>query len=201
MKHLTSGDQQNKKSCSDKGTCFTGCVCFPQNVVTPVRGPYPRYASQLHFLEWGTVQPPSKLKAIPFHGYTLQETHWHQSWISDLIYAVLRRHFRLAVAMQITSPNSTDTFHVQPSQFNWKSDYVTCWTAKASWFVSRQGQNICFSSKMFRQTKPLIQWAQMVLSLEAKRQGNEPHHSPPSSAEVKNQWSRTPLPHMNLWRA
>jgi hypothetical protein len=31
--------------CSDKGTCFTSSMCFPQNVVASVKGLHPRCAS------------------------------------------------------------------------------------------------------------------------------------------------------------
>jgi hypothetical protein len=40
-------------------------------------------------------------------------------------------------------------------------------------------------------TQPPIQWVTGSLSLEVKRPGSEAEHSPPSSAEVKNEWSYT----------
>jgi hypothetical protein len=43
-------------------------------------------------------------------------------------------------------------------------------------------------------TQPPIQWVQGVLSLGVKRPGREAGHSPPSSAEVKNEWSYTSTP-------
>jgi hypothetical protein len=43
-------------------------------------------------------------------------------------------------------------------------------------------------------TQPLIQWVPGALSVEVKRPGREAHHSPPSSAEVKNAWIYTSTP-------
>jgi hypothetical protein len=37
-----------------------------------------------------------------------------------------------------------------------------------------------------------------ALSLEVKRPGHEAHHSPPSSVEVKNEWSYTSTPPIRL---
>jgi hypothetical protein len=47
-------------------------------------------------------------------------------------------------------------------------------------------------------THPPIQWAPGSLSLEVKRPLREAHHSPPSSAEVKNAWSYTSTPPIRL---
>jgi hypothetical protein len=43
-------------------------------------------------------------------------------------------------------------------------------------------------------TQPHIQWVPGALALGVKRPGNEADHSPPSSAEVKNEWSCTSTP-------
>jgi hypothetical protein len=43
-------------------------------------------------------------------------------------------------------------------------------------------------------TYPPVQWIKGALFLRVKRPGREADHSPPSSAEVKNAWSCTPLP-------
>jgi hypothetical protein len=45
-------------------------------------------------------------------------------------------------------------------------------------------------------TQPPIQWALGALSPRVKRLGREADHSPPTSAEVKNGGTITPLPHM-----
>jgi hypothetical protein len=44
-------------------------------------------------------------------------------------------------------------------------------------------------------TQSPIQWVPKVLSSRVKRQGSETDHSPPSSAEVKNDGSILSLPH------
>jgi hypothetical protein len=43
-------------------------------------------------------------------------------------------------------------------------------------------------------TQPPIQWVPGALSLGVKWPGREVDHSPPSSAEVKNEWSYTSTP-------
>jgi len=43
-----------------------------------------------------------------------------------------------------------------------------------------------------------IQWVQGVLSPRVKRPGREADHSPPSSAEVSNEWSYTSDPSIHL---
>jgi hypothetical protein len=47
-------------------------------------------------------------------------------------------------------------------------------------------------------TQPPIQWVPEALSLGVKRPGIEADHSPPSSAEVKNEWSYTSTPPIRL---
>jgi hypothetical protein len=47
-------------------------------------------------------------------------------------------------------------------------------------------------------TQPPIQWVPGALSLEVKRQGLEADHSPPCSAEVKNEWGYTSTPPVRL---
>jgi hypothetical protein len=44
-------------------------------------------------------------------------------------------------------------------------------------------------------TQPYIQWVPGALSLGVKRPGREADHSPPSSAESKNEWSYTSTPY------
>jgi len=44
------------------------------------------------------------------------------------------------------------------------------------------------------ETQPPIQWVPGVPTLGVKRPGREVDHSPPSSAEVKNEWSYTSTP-------
>jgi len=43
-------------------------------------------------------------------------------------------------------------------------------------------------------TQPPIQWVPGTLSMWVKRPGREADHSPPSSDEVKNEWSSTSTP-------
>jgi hypothetical protein len=43
-------------------------------------------------------------------------------------------------------------------------------------------------------TQPPIQWVPGALSLGVKRSGREADHSPPSGAEVKNEWSYVSTP-------
>jgi hypothetical protein len=47
-------------------------------------------------------------------------------------------------------------------------------------------------------TQPPIQWVPEALSLGVKRLGREADHSPPSSAEVKNEWMYTSTPPTRL---
>jgi hypothetical protein len=42
--------------------------------------------------------------------------------------------------------------------------------------------------------QPPFQWVPVALSLGVKRQGREADHSPPFSAEVKNEWRYTSTP-------
>jgi hypothetical protein len=82
-------------------------------------------------------------------------------------------------------------------------------TASTSWcnsyynigvlgFDSRRGLGIfIFTTAMSRTalgpTQPPIQWVPGALPLGVKRPGREVDHSPPSSAEVKNEWSYTSI--------
>jgi hypothetical protein len=63
-------------------------------------------------------------------------------------------------------------------------------------FESLQGLGIVILTTVSRPalgtTQSPIQWV--------KRLGREADHSPPSSAEVKNVWSYTPIPSMSMWR-
>jgi hypothetical protein len=67
------------------------------------------------------------------------------------------------------------------------------WATKKSWFFSRQGQEICLFSKIFRQALEIGQRdAHLVseaLSQRIKRSGREVDHSHASRVEVKNRWS------------
>jgi hypothetical protein len=49
-----------------------------------------------------------------------------------------------------------------------------------------------------RPTQPPLQWVPGALSPEGRRPGRETDHSPPSSAEVKNEWSYTSTPRIRL---
>jgi hypothetical protein len=71
-------------------------------------------------------------------------------------------------------------------------------------FDFQQGQEIFPSSTASRPTlgptQLPIQWLPGDLSAKVKRQGREPDHSPPSSAEVKNGRLVPPLPQTSSWR-
>jgi hypothetical protein len=47
------------------------------------------------------------------------------------------------------------------------------------------------SKPALKPIQPPIQWVRGTLSRGVKRQGSESDHSPPSSAEVKNEWRYT----------
>jgi hypothetical protein len=66
-------------------------------------------------------------------------------------------------------------------------------------FLSRYGLRIFLFTTASRPVlgatqPPPTHWVPAALSLGVKRPGREADHSPPSSAEVKNAWSYTPLP-------
>jgi hypothetical protein len=65
-------------------------------------------------------------------------------------------------------------------------------------FESWQGLGIFLFTAMFRLalglTQAPIQWVAGALSLGVKQLGHEADHSPPSSAEVKNEWCYTSTP-------
>jgi len=48
-------------------------------------------------------------------------------------------------------------------------------------------------------SQPPSQWVLGAISPEVKRPGREADHSPPSSAEVKNERSYTSIRHTSLW--
>jgi hypothetical protein len=50
------------------------------------------------------------------------------------------------------------------------------------------------STQALEPTKPPIQLVTGILSLEAKQPAREAEYSPPSSAEVINEWSCTSIP-------
>jgi hypothetical protein len=71
-------------------------------------------------------------------------------------------------------------------------------------FDSRRGLGIFLFTTVSRTalgpTQPPIQWVPRALSLRVKRSGREADPSPPSSAEVENERSYTPLPNTSSWR-
>jgi hypothetical protein len=72
------------------------------------------------------------------------------------------------------------------------------WMIGVLGFDSLQGLGMFFFTIMFRTalgpTQSPIQLVPGAVSLRVKWLGREADHSPPSSAEVKNAWSYTPLP-------
>jgi hypothetical protein len=81
--------------------------------------------------------------------------------------------------------------------------WTTGWTAEKSGFDLRLVQEIHLSSTASRAalgpTQSPIQWLMGALSLGIKRLGREVDHSPPSSAEIKNEWSYTYTSPYVLW--
>jgi hypothetical protein len=69
---------------------------------------------------------------------------------------------------------------------------------------SRQGLEIFLfmtaSKPVLEPIQTLIQCVSAALPLGVKRPGHEAYHSPPTSAEVNNEWSYTPLPYKLSWR-
>jgi hypothetical protein len=67
------------------------------------------------------------------------------------------------------------------------------WKIEKSQFNSQLGQGIFYVSKISRptlpSTQPPIQRTLEALFPGVKRPGHEADHSPPSSAEIKNEWS------------
>jgi hypothetical protein len=74
---------------------------------------------------------------------------------------------------------------------------VTRYGLNGPGFESRYEQDICSFLKLSRPvlepTQPPIQWMPVFLA-GRKRYGREADRSPPSRAEVKNEWSYTPTP-------
>jgi hypothetical protein len=70
-------------------------------------------------------------------------------------------------------------------------------------FETRQGLGIFIfttaSRPALEPTQPPIQWLPEALSLMVKRPDREADHSPPSSTEVKNEWSYTFIPPIRLY--
>jgi hypothetical protein len=70
-------------------------------------------------------------------------------------------------------------------------------------FDSRQGLGILLiataSRPALRLTQPHIQGVPGIISLGVKRPVREADHSPPYSAEVKNEWSYTSTPSIRLY--
>jgi hypothetical protein len=55
------------------------------------------------------------------------------------------------------------------------------------------------SGQTLEPTSPPVRWVPRGLYPGAKRTGREIDHSPPSSAEVKNKWSKTSTPRTSSW--
>jgi hypothetical protein len=74
----------------------------------------------------------------------------------------------------------------------------TGWTVGVLGFDSRRGVGIFLFTTVSRMalgaTQPSIQWVPGALSFGVKWPGREADHSPPSSAEVKNEWSYASTP-------
>jgi hypothetical protein len=68
-------------------------------------------------------------------------------------------------------------------------ELATGWMNRGS--SSGRGWEFFSSPPRLRPTQPPIQWVPEVLSLGVKRQGCEADNPPPSSAEIKNEWSYT----------
>jgi hypothetical protein len=70
---------------------------------------------------------------------------------------------------------------------------ATGWTAEGSEFESRRGKTFLLSSSrpVLRPIQPPIQWVPGALPPGVKMTGREAHHSPPTSAEIKNTWIYT----------
>jgi hypothetical protein len=76
------------------------------------------------------------------------------------------------------------------------------WTIGVLGFDSRRGLGIFLFTTVSRTAmgpaQPSIQWVPGALSLEVKWPGREAHHSPPTSAEVKNAWGYASTPPIYL---
>jgi hypothetical protein len=76
------------------------------------------------------------------------------------------------------------------------------WTIEVLGFDFRRELVIFFfttaSRTALEPTQPPVQWVTVVLSLGVKRPEREADHSPPSRAEVKNEWSYTATPLIRL---
>jgi hypothetical protein len=75
------------------------------------------------------------------------------------------------------------------------------WTIGVLGFDSRRGLGIFLftaSRTALGPTQPPIQWVPGAPSLGVKRQRREADHSPPSSAQVRNEWSYTSTPAIRL---
>jgi hypothetical protein len=79
---------------------------------------------------------------------------------------------------------------------------TTLWSGRPG-LNSRQGQDGIFllataSRPALRPTQPPIQWESGALTSRVNRSGRETDHSPPSSAEVNNEWCYTSTPSVRL---
>jgi hypothetical protein len=83
----------------------------------------------------------------------------------------------LGLGAIINEPLQTGREVIAPSVWRW----VTGWTIEA-----------------LGPTRPPIQWVAGALSLGVKRPVREADHSPPSSAEVNNEWNYTSTPPIGL---
>jgi hypothetical protein len=79
-----------------------------------------------------------------------------------------------------------------------RDSWATGWTIGVLGFDSRRGLRIFLFTTASRTalgpTQPPLQWVPGALSLGVKRPGSEADHSPPSSAEIKNERSYTSTP-------
>jgi hypothetical protein len=83
-----------------------------------------------------------------------------------------------------------------------RNSWAMGWTIGILEFDSRRGLGIFLFTTASRTalglTQPPIQWVPGTLSLGVKWPGREADHSPPSSCEVKNEWSYTFTPPIRL---
>jgi hypothetical protein len=86
--------------------------------------------------------------------------------------------------LQETGCEGVDWIHVVQGRDQWR-DIVN---RVAKLRVALEAANFMTTSQ-----SP-IQWVSAALSLWVKRPGREADHSPPSSAEVKNEWSYASTP-------
>jgi len=76
------------------------------------------------------------------------------------------------------------------------SHMAMCWTTMELWLDSKQEQDMCLFSKVFRpllgNIQPAIQQVLQAVSIRAKWSKHESDHSPPSGVKVKKVWGHFP---------